>query len=400
MVGPLDGLLVVDLTRALSGPHATMTLGDLGARVIKVEPPRGDESRGWGPPFLGPAQAPVSSYFLSCNRNKESVRADLRTPEGRELLEALVLRADVLCENGRPGALRRLGFPPERLQELNPALVVLSISGFGPDGPEASRPGYDQIAQGEGGLMSVTGPPGEPTRMGVPITDLLAGMNGVIGVLAALHERTRTGRGKTVHTSLLAAAVGVHAYQGTRWTVAGLVPHPQGNHHSSIAPYGPFHAADGILQITVGTEDQWRALAAVVGLDAEDERFVDNANRVANRDLLVRLLDAALSSAPLAHWQPELERAGVPSGRIRRIDEVYEWDQARSQGLVRRLEHPVLGTIEVPGSPLRLGPHGEPVPAGSEPPMRPPPALGEHDASVREWLGLVPASEPTGGHDA
>src|SRR5690242_9714620 len=230
----LSDLVVVDLTRALAGPHAAMMLGDLGARVIKVETPDGgDDSRGWGPPFVDGH----STYFLSANRNKESVTADLRSDAGRELLTRLVERADVLLENFRPGVLDRLGFGVDRLHELNPRLVVLAISGFGHDGPEGGRAGYDQIAQGEGGLMSLTGPsPDEPTRVGVPIADLLAGMYGAYGAVAALHERARTGRGRVVRTSLLAGIVGVHAFQCTRYTVAGEMPHATGGHHPSICP--------------------------------------------------------------------------------------------------------------------------------------------------------------------
>ena len=221
---PLSDVLVIDLTRALAGPQAAMMLGDLGARVIKIESPSGDDTRGWGPPFLQPEGADrESTYFLSANRNKESVVLDLKAEDDKAVLEALVRRADVLMENFRVGVLDRLGFSVERLHELNPRLVVLQITGFGHDGPEATRAGYDQIAQGEGGLMSLTGS-GTPTKVGVPIADLLAGMNGAVGVLAALHERETTGRGRVVHTSLLAGMVGVHAFQGTRWTVAHEVP--------------------------------------------------------------------------------------------------------------------------------------------------------------------------------
>src|SRR5689334_3752499 len=214
----LSDLVVVDLTRALAGPHAAMMLADLGARVIKVESPAGgDESRSWGPPFVGPDDDPVSTYFLSANRNKESVTADLKSEEGRLFLTRLVRHADVLMENFRTGVLDRLGFPFERLHQINPRLVILSITGFGHDGPEGGRAGYDQIAQGEAGLMSLTGPSADqPTRVGVPIGDLLSGMYGAYGVLAALHERSLTGRGRVVRTSLLASVVGVHAYQGTR----------------------------------------------------------------------------------------------------------------------------------------------------------------------------------------
>jgi len=382
--GPLDGYLVVDLTRALAGPHAGMMLADLGARVVKVEMPgSGDDTRGWGPPFVGPADDPVSTYYLSCNRDKESVTADLKSDDGRAMLEGLVRRADVLLENFRPGVLGRLGFDTERLHELNPRLVVLSITGFGHDGPEAGRAGYDQIAQGEAGLMSMTGPPGEPTRVGLPIGDLLAGMYGAFGVLAALLERERTGRGDVVRTSLLAAIVGVHAFQGTRWTVAHEVPEGPGNHHPSIAPYGLFHAADGPIQIAVGSESQWRAFAPVVGLDPDDPRFATNRLRVANRDELLAAIDAALAAGPSAEWLGRLDDIGVPAGRVRTLDEVYEWEQTRSQGLLITVDHPVLGRIELPGPPLRFG--DRPYAGGRETHSAPP-LLGEHDESVRGWL--------------
>ncbi|HET6727862.1 MAG TPA: CoA transferase [Jiangellaceae bacterium] len=390
--GPLDGYIVVDLTRALAGPHAGMMLADLGARVIKVETPgHGDDTRGWGPPFVGPDDDPVSTYYLSCNRNKESVTADLKTDDGRTLVEELVGRADVLLENFRPGVLDRLGLGEQRLHEINPRLVVLSISGFGHDGPAAGRAGYDQIAQGEAGLMSMTGPPGEPTRVGLPIGDLLAGMYGAFGVLAALLERGRTGRGTVVRTSLLAAIVGVHAFQGTRWTVAHEVPDGPGNHHPSIAPYGLFHAADGAIQVAVGSETQWRAFAPVVGLDPDDVRFATNRMRVAHRDELLAAIDAALTAAPAAVWLERLDSLGVPAGKVRSLDEVYGWEQTRSQGLVISVDHPVLGRIELPGPPLRFG--DRPY-AGGRQTHLPPPALGAHDVSVRAWLSEEGARRP------
>ncbi|HSI93643.1 MAG TPA: CoA transferase [Jiangellaceae bacterium] len=382
--GPLRGYVVIDLTKALAGPHASMMLGDLGARVIKVEPPgHGDDTRGWGPPFVGPDDHPVSTYFLSCNRNKESVTADLKSDAGRVLLEKLIRRADVLVENYRPGVLDRLGFSVRRMHELNPRLVILSITGFGHDGPEGGRAGYDQIAQGEAGLMSMTGAPGEPTRVGVPIADLLAGMYGAFGVLAALLDRERTGHGTVVRTSLLAAVVAVHAFQGTRWTVAGEVPTGPGNHHPSIAPYGLFQAADGPIQVAVGSEVQWRAFAPAVGLDPADPRFATNRDRVAHRAELVAAIDRALAAAPAAEWLPRFDDIGVPAGRVRTLDQVYGWEQTRSQGLVIAVDHPVLGRIELPGPPLRFGDF--PV-AGGRPDHRPPPELGEHDAAVRDWL--------------
>lgn len=379
MPGPLAGLLVVDLTRALAGPHATMTMGDLGARVVKVEPPTGDDSRTWGPPFVGPDDDPVSTYFLSCNRNKESVTADLFSPDGTWLLTELIRRADVLVENFRPGTLSRLGFDAERLESLNPGLVRLSITGFGHDGPEASRPGYDQVAQGESGLMSLTGPPGQPTRVGVPIADLLAGLTGLVGVLAALLEREQTGRGRVVRTSLLASVVGVHAFQGTRWTVAGEVPSGTGNQHPSIAPYGLFSAGEEQVQVAVASVAQWRAFAPMVGLDPDDERFADNRSRVANREELAALIERALATAPVDQWLARLQDAGIPAGQVRSLDEVYTWDQTISQHLLLDVVHPLLGTVTLPGSPLRFEPDA-PVE------HRPPPLLGEHDESVRAWL--------------
>jgi crotonobetainyl-CoA:carnitine CoA-transferase CaiB-like acyl-CoA transferase len=377
---PLDGLLVVDLSRALAGPYAAMMLGDLGARVIKVESPgAGDDSRSWGPPFLPGRDGHVhSTYFLSCNRNKESLALDLKSDDGRDTLTALVRRADVLVENFRPGVLDRLGFPVERLQEINPRLIVLSITGFGHDGPEGGRAGYDQIAQGEAGIMSLTGPaPDEPTRVGVPIGDLLAGIYGAYGVLAALHERTRTGRGRVVRTSLLAAIVGVHAFQGTGYTVAGEVPLPTGGHHPSICPYGLFHSADGLVQIAVGSDGLWRRFAPEFGLDRAE--WSDNQGRVADRAGVVAAINAAFSAYPATELLARLDELGVPAGKVRDLAEVYAWDQTRSQGLLIDVEHAALGPITLPGPPLRFD--GGPPRTHSAPPT-----LDQHGAAIRAWL--------------
>jgi crotonobetainyl-CoA:carnitine CoA-transferase CaiB-like acyl-CoA transferase len=382
MSGPLAGTLVIDLSRALAGPHAAMMLGDLGARVIKVEnPDGGDDSRGWGPPFV----EGESTYFFSCNRNKESVTADLKSAEGRDLLTRLLRQADVLVENFRTGVLDRLGFPVDRLHEINPRLVVLSISGFGHDGPEGGRAGYDQIAQGEAGLMSLTGPgPEEPTRVGVPIGDLLAGMYGAYGVVAALHERTATGRGTVVRTSLLAAIVGVHAFQGTRYTVAGEVPRASGNHHPSIAPYGLFRCKDGMLQIAVGSESLWRRFAPAFDLPVDSPELATNAARVANRAALVTAVESAFSRHDLAELLPMLAALGIPAGEVRSLDRVYDWEQTRSQGLIVEVEHATAGRIRLPGPPLRF----DSAPARDH---LAPPALGQHDESVRSWLDELDA---------
>ncbi len=382
--GPLAGVLVIDLSRALAGPHAAMMLADLGARVIKVETPgSGDDTRGWGPPFVGPEGAEESTYFLSCNRGKESVTLDLKSDDGREVLTRLVRQADVLVENFRPGVLDRLGFPVERLHGLNPRLVVLSITGFGHDGPEGGRAGYDQIAQGEAGLMSLTGPgPGEPTRVGVPIGDLLAGMYGAYGVVSALYERERTGVGRVVRTSLLAAIVGVHAFQGTRWTLAHEVPTATGNHHPSIAPYGLFRCADGLLQIAVGSEGLWQRFAPAFGLEVQGPGFATNAERVRNREAVIDAVNTAFADVALVDLLQRLAALGIPAGEVRTLDRVYEWEQTRSQGLLLDVEHETLGPITLPGPPLRFD-DGFLDPPGA------PPTLGQHDESVRAWLDRV-----------
>jgi len=382
---PLEGITVIDLSRALAGPHAGMMLGDMGARVIKVESPgSGDDTRGWGPPFVGPEDDPISTYFLSCNRNKESVTLDLKSDDGRETLTRLVTHGDVLIENFRPGVLDRLGFSVERLHELNPRLVVLSISGFGHDGPQGGRAGYDQIAQGEAGLMSLTGPsPDQPTRVGVPIGDLLAGMYGAYGVVSALHERNRTGKGRVVRTSLLAAIVGVHAFQGTRYTVAGEVGHGQGNHHPSITPYGLFECKDGMLQIACGSEGLWVKLATAFGIDPTAERMATNRERVANREAVNAAVNAAFADRTLVELLTTLDEIGVPAGEVRTLDRVYEWDQTRSQGLVLDIDHPVLGSIEIPGPPIRFDDNAY---AGGRADHLAPPMLGQHNESVRAWL--------------
>jgi crotonobetainyl-CoA:carnitine CoA-transferase CaiB-like acyl-CoA transferase len=380
--GPLSDLLVLDLTRALAGPQAAMMLGDMGARVIKIESPAGDDTRGWGPPFIGEEDERESTYFLSANRNKESLVLDLKDPADAEVLARLVERADVLMENFRVGVLDRLGFPVSRLHELNPGLVVLSITGFGHDGPEASRSGYDQIAQGEGGLMSITGTE-KPTKVGVPIADLLAGMNGAFGVLAALHERATTGRGRVVRTSLLAGMVGVHAFQGTRWTVAGEVPGLAGDHHPAIAPYGLFETGTAPIQIACGSEGLWRALCGALDLDAADQRFATNQLRVQHRDELIALLEAHFATDPAEHWLGLLGEAGVPSGKVRTLDDVYAWEQTRSQGLLLSVEHATQGRIELPGSPIRFDDNPW---SGGRATHLAPPTLGQHNETIREWL--------------
>jgi crotonobetainyl-CoA:carnitine CoA-transferase CaiB-like acyl-CoA transferase len=393
--GPLSDVLVVDLTRALAGPQAAMMLGDLGARVIKIESPTGDDTRAWGPPWAGVSTNSTgegsrdSTYFMSANRNKESLVLDLKDADDAEVLAALVRRADVLLENFRTGTLDRLGFTVDRLHDLNPRLVIGSITGFGHDGPEASRAGYDQIAQGEGGLMSVTGTE-QATKVGVPIADLLAGMNLAYGVVAALHERHATGVGRVVRTSLLSGVVGVHAFQGTRWLLAHEVPEISGAHHPAIAPYGMFETATSPVQVAVGSEGLWRKFAAAVGLDPDEERFRGNRERVAHRPDLVAVIEGIFAAEPAEHWLDLLVSAGIPAGKVRSMDDVYSWEQVRSQGLVLEVDHPSYGPLELTGSPLRFD--DNPFSGGRVTHVAPP-TLGQHSEEIRAWLSES-SSEP------
>jgi crotonobetainyl-CoA:carnitine CoA-transferase CaiB-like acyl-CoA transferase len=391
--GPLSDILVVDLTRALAGPQAAMMLGDLGARVIKVESATGDDTRAWGPPWAGEAEGhhEDSTYFMSANRNKESIVLDLKDPDDNEVLAVLVRRADVLLENFRTGTLDRLGFTVKRLHELNPRLVIGSITGFGHDGPEAHRAGYDQIAQGEGGLMSVTGID-RPTKVGVPIADLLAGMNLAYGVVAALHERARTGRGRVVRTSLLAGVVGVHAFQGSAWLLGGRVPGVSGAHHPAIAPYGMFATGSAPVQVAVGSEGLWRRFAEATGLDAADPRFATNRDRVAHREDLIEVIESHFTTQPAEHWLALLMDAGIPAGKVRSMDDVYGWEQVRSQGLVLDVEHPAYGPLALSGSALRFD--DNPFSGGRVSHLAPP-TLGQHSAAIRDEIRGWSALEGT-----
>lgn len=387
--GALHGYTVVDLSRALAGPHAGQMFGDLGARVIKVEnPTAGDDTRSWGPPFVGPEDDPQATYFFSCNRNKESIALDLKSDDGRETLEKLIARADILVENFRGGVLDRLGFSTARCSEINPRLVILSITGFGHDGPEAARAGYDQIAQGEAGLMSLTGSgPGDFNKVGVPIADLLGGIHGVVGVLAALLERERTGRGKVVRTSLIAGMVGVHAFQGTRATIAGEDPQPGGNHHPSLSPYGMFRCRGGAVQISVGNEKLWQRFCAAFDLDPSAPGMETNSARVENRPQVTAAIEDVFSAYEPEALLEKLETAGIPGGIVRTLQQVYDWEQALSQGLKVSVDHPVLGEVDLPGSPLRFfdvdasGERETTVTQHAAPPL-----LGEHEAVIRSWL--------------
>jgi crotonobetainyl-CoA:carnitine CoA-transferase CaiB-like acyl-CoA transferase len=381
--GPLQGIRVVDLSRALSGPYASLMLADAGAEVIKVERPgAGDDTRGWGPPFVGGEDEDgeevrqESAYFLSVNRSKRSVVLDLKDADDLDRLRRLIRDADVLIENFRPGVMDRLGLGADALETLNDRLVVLSITGFGEGGPDGHRSGFDQIIQGEAGLMGITGPVGgPPTKVGVPITDILSGMFGAYGVVAALHERERSGKGQRVTTSLLAAAIGVHTFQGTRWTLAGEVPAPGGNRHPTIAPYGAFTCSDGHVNVAVGSEGLWQRFAPTVGLAVDDPRYATNRDRVTNWDELEADINARLVDEPVETWMARFEEAGVPAGRIRTMDQVYGWEQLAHLRLVDHVTHPTAGELALPGAPVRWSRSGRRE-------AEPPPTLGQHDGDV------------------
>jgi crotonobetainyl-CoA:carnitine CoA-transferase CaiB-like acyl-CoA transferase len=373
--GPLDGITVLDLTRVLSGPYCTMLLADMGARVIKIEQPgKGDDTRAWGPPFI----AGESAYFLSINRNKESVTLDFKQPAGRALLERLIARADVLVENFRPGAMRRLGLDYDTLSKKQSRLVYASISGFGQHGPKRDRPGYDAVVQAEGGLMSVTGAAdGPPYRLGVAIADLVAGLLAAQGVTLALLARHRTGRGQQVDISMLDGVAALLSYQAGIFFATGEAPPRMGNRHPTIVPYETFEASDGEFVLAVGNDEQFKRFCQVANLDsiAGDERFATNPGRVQNYPALREKLAAALRRRSRAAWIEALTAAGVPCGSVRDVGEVLTDPHLAARRMVEAVEHASAGTLNLLGVPIKM----------SDTPGRvrtAPPTLGQHTECV------------------
>ena len=382
--GPLDGLTVLDLTRVLSGPYCTMMLADMGARVLKVEQPgKGDDTRAWGPPF----QEGESAYFLSINRNKESVTLNLKHPDGRRVLDELIARADVLVENFRPGTLDRMGLGYRDVSARRPDLVYCSISGFGQTGPRRREPGYDAVLQGEGGLMSITGSDDGPGyRLGVAIADIASGMFAAYGVAVALLARHRTGRGQLVDVAMLDAVAALLTYQAGIYFATGTAPPRLGNRHPTITPYETLEAADGDLVVAAGNDQLWRTFCGVIGLDAlaDDPRFRTNRDRVAARAELNALLVERLRTRPAAEWLAELKAAGVPCGAVRDLAEVYSDPQIIERAMVVASQHPVAGAIRQLGVPVKLGETPGAV-------RTPPPVLGQHTRDVLAELGFADA---------
>ena len=380
--GALDGVVVADFSRVLSGPYCTMVLGDLGADVIKVERPGdGDEARGWGPPFAGGE----SAYYLSVNRNKRSLALDLSRADHREVAWRLIAKADVLVENFRPGTMQRLGFSYDACASKNPRIVYASISGFGETGPARDEPGYDYVAQARGGIMSVTGEPGrEPQKIGVAIADITTGLYCAIAILGALRSAEATGRGQRVHTSLLESQVAWLANQASNYLVGNMEPTRMGNAHPNIVPYQVFEAADRPFVLAVANEVHWTRFCGAMDLREleRDPRFATNAARVAHREELVGLLRERFRSRTRDEWIASLAAAEVPCGPINSIAEVFADPQVRALQLVETVAHPTVGDLRLVRSPLGL----EETPAATR---RPPPLLGEHTLEVLMELGYA-----------
>lgn len=370
---PLLGVRVVDLSRILAGPLCTMLLADLGADVVKIErPAEGDDTRHWGPPFAGEDAA----YFLSLNRNKRSVMADLGTPDGVSFVRRLLERADVVIENFRPGLMARFGLELEELRQAHPRLVTCSLTAFGADATEtASRPGYDIIMQALSGLMSVTGErDGEPTKAGVALLDVITGLYAAVGILAALRERDATGRGRHVSVALFDASVSAMVNQAANYLIGGVVPAPMGTEHPNIVPYQSFHASDRPFILAAGNDRLFgRACEVIERPDwASDERFATNEARVANRHALIPLLQDRFSARSAATWLSRLEAAGVPCSPIRTMADVFS--SPEGSALVQEVPDAVRGMLRLVANPIRFD--------GVAPPTRtPPPLLGEHDGS-------------------
>jgi crotonobetainyl-CoA:carnitine CoA-transferase CaiB-like acyl-CoA transferase len=375
MPSPLSGLTILDLSRVLSGPYCTMLAADMGARVIKIEHPHGgDDTRAWGPPFV----EGESAYYLSINRNKESVAIDFKTAAGRAVIDALIARADVVVENFRPGTLDKLGFGYAEVAARHPRVVYVSISGFGQNGPRRDEAGYDAVAQAEGGLMSVTGfGDGPAVRVGVAIADIAAGMFAFQGLLLALIARGHTGRGQLVDVSLMDAVTSLMSYQASRYLVTGQAPPRAGNRHLTIAPYDTFDTADGVLVLAVGNDRQWQAFCGALSLDdlASDTTLATNQGRVVNYNRLRQRLDPVVRQHSLDPLIARLRSAGVPCGAVRSIGETLADPQTIARAMVETVQDPTIGPLNLLGVPVKL----------SETPgsvRTPPPRLGEHTRAV------------------
>jgi crotonobetainyl-CoA:carnitine CoA-transferase CaiB-like acyl-CoA transferase len=375
---PLEGLRVLDLSRVLAGPYATMVLADLGADVIKVEhPERGDDTRQWGPPFAGGE----SAYFLSVNRNKRSIGVDLKEPEGLDKVKRLAVEADVLIENMKRSALEKLGLGYEALRETNPGLVYCSITGFGP-GKDEERPGYDFLVQARAGIMGISGfpePDGQPTKVGVAIADIVCGLHAATAILAALHEREQTGEGARIEVPLFESTLSWLANRGQEYLVSGEDKGRMGNAHPTIVPYQTFDASDKQIAVAVGNDAQFERLCEAIGRKdlAQDERYATNPGRVANRQELVEALQRELSERTAEEWVEKIRGVGIPCGPVNTLAEALADEHLASTDMLQEIEHPQAGILEMLASPVLVD--------GERPPIRrPPPTLGEHSEELED----------------
>jgi CoA:oxalate CoA-transferase len=381
MTQALSGIKVIDFTRVLAGPFCTMTLADMGAEVIKIERSEtGDDSRAFGPYVKG-----ESAYFMSINRGKKSITLDLKSEKGKEIVKELVKDADVVVENFKPGVMKKLGLDYEVLSKINPRLIYCASSGFGQTGPYSARPAYDLIIQGMGGLMSITGPDASlPTKVGSSVADIFAGMFSVIGILAALNYRNRAGKGQMVDVAMLDCVVSILENAVARYTTSGIDPEPIGNTHPSIAPFTSVKTSDGYINIACGNDNLWQALCQIIEKPelADLEKYCSNKDRCENMCNLLPILNEAMGSKPSAYWLEKLEAGRVPAGPINTISKVVDDPQVVAREMILELEHPVAGTVKVPGTPMKF----------SETPSKitkPAPVLGQDNEAILTGLGYT-----------
>ncbi|MEH7480865.1 CaiB/BaiF CoA-transferase family protein [Neobacillus drentensis] len=380
MKGALDGIRILDVSRVLAGPFCSMILGDLGAEVIKIEHyASGDETRGWGPPFVNGE----SAYYLCANRNKQSMTLNLKSEEGKKIFSKLAYTSDVMIQNFKSGTLEKMGLGYSQLKAINPGLILASITGFGSTGPYKDLPGYDYIIQAMSGLMSITGEPeGTPVKVGVAIADVLTGLYTCIGILGALQHRNQTGEGQEIDISLMDCQISSLINVASNYLCSGVIPKRLGNRHPNISPYQVFNTIDGELVIAVGNDEQFKRFAAVLGRPelAEMEEFIHNEQRLKNNDKLVAICEELLSKKPKKEWKERLDVVGVPNGPINTIAEMFENPQIKAREMIVEMEHPLIDHLRLTGSPLKLS--ATPVTMRRHPPL-----FGEHTESLLESIG-------------